>query len=121
MIVAASMICKVSRPDEVSQTIRLAFGSEDEGSRNGKREMPAVAMMLATAKAEVMKVRPGNLAARIIRIERMAPRKGEGWDDEDDGGGVVVGEQAAGDAGDVFKQHVGGAAGAGEAGDYVAV
>jgi len=43
--VASSMIQSVSWLEEASQTVKLAFGSLDEGRRNGKRARPAVAMI----------------------------------------------------------------------------
>jgi hypothetical protein len=43
--VTTSIIISVSRLDDESQTVRLAFGSSDDGSMNGNRLRPAVAMM----------------------------------------------------------------------------
>ena len=50
------MIASVKRLDEASQTVRLAFGSSDEGNRNGKILRPAVAMTEATLTALVAMV-----------------------------------------------------------------
>src|SRR5882724_7596232 len=58
---APSMISSVSLLDDASQTVRLAFGSLDDGRRKGKRAKPALAMVAAHANAEPRKASSGRL------------------------------------------------------------
>ena len=61
-IVAPSMMNSVIWLDEASQTVRLDFGSIEDGMRKGNSDSPAVAMMPKIARLEPK--RPGTLALR---------------------------------------------------------
>ena len=61
-----SMMISVGRLEDASQTVRLALGSSEDGSRNGKRLRPAVAMTPAMA---------AELAERERRARPREPAK----------------------------------------------
>src|SRR5450631_1006000 len=61
---AASMISNVVRLDEESQTVRLALGSREDGSRNGNALKPAVAITPATAMALAINASPPRRAVK---------------------------------------------------------
>src|SRR6201995_3036371 len=55
-----SMTARVSELDDASHTVRLAFGSLDDGSRKGNSAAPAVAMVPAGTSAEHSIAFPGK-------------------------------------------------------------
>lgn len=63
------MISKVERLDEASQTVRLALGSSEDGSRNGKVLSPAVAITPATATPLAINANPSCRARRIAFVQ----------------------------------------------------
>src|SRR5579863_499160 len=71
--VATVMMISVVRLDEASQTVRLAFGSRDDGNRNGNRLTPAVATTPATESALATKARPPR-RIKLKPAAAMAPR-----------------------------------------------
>jgi hypothetical protein len=56
--VTINMMKRVSRLLEASHTVRLAFGTVDDGSRNGKRAIPPVSTTPAQPTLLDMKARP---------------------------------------------------------------
>lgn len=58
---APNMIARVSLLEEASQMVRLAWGSEEDGNKNGNKAKPAAAIVPTGTKAELRKATIGVL------------------------------------------------------------
>jgi len=59
-IATASISCKVMALLDASQTVKLWFGSADEGSKKGNSAQPAVEIVPACTKELAMNAAPGR-------------------------------------------------------------